>query len=228
MSYNIQALFAFYDDDRISKLVEWIRDQFLEKSIDVICLQEAFEFDIYDKLYEMVKQLSLYIMHPSIKRKMLIGENSGLVVISRMPLYNPSFYEYKVTANSCQCARKGMFNVQVLVNDCRVNVVNTHLQSEHDGIAINQFRSMIHTLKNQSTIILGDMNMSYATMSKWILSNNIRSANSSEQTTFPSNQEQLDYCILYNLDIPSGFEVQSNVLHSDHFPIRVVIPMIIY
>ena len=69
MSYNVKALFVYYNATRVSEIVECIESALKHNEIDVICLQEAFEIDLLDQLYKLANRGSLNIVHPSLSRR---------------------------------------------------------------------------------------------------------------------------------------------------------------
>ncbi len=52
---------------------------------------------------------------------------------------------------------------------------------------------------------------------------NVRCVNSERVVTFPNLDEQLDYFLLYNLQLDCSFEALSDVNLSDHYPILMTV-----
>ena len=228
LSYNIQGLFAFYNTGRLSHIVDWIYRMFQQGLVDIVCLQEVFELDLYNMLYAICNRRSLYISHPLLDRKYKIGENSGLVIISRTPISNPMFFEYTQSSQGCRFARKGAYYVQVQeANGRTFDVINTHLQSEDTTIAMSQFRSIVSQLRNPRSIIIGDMNMPYSFVMKHIVTEDVKCANVMERVTYPCRGEQLDYMFICGKNdiFVDTYDVLYNVCLSDHYPIIVTISM---
>ena len=223
MSYNIQALFPFYNAERIQSILSYLIQQFTEQQVDIVCLQEAFEVDFYERLYAVVSFNRLYISHPPLQRRYYFGENSGLVIISRWPIQNNDFQRHDNSSGLCGLANKGYQCVQIQTDNDRIlRIVNTHLQSDNEEIAIQQLQDLIWTI-GEPTIVLGDMNLGFPTMKEYIFDTNVKSANDCEQTTFPSEEEQYDYGLLVRCSMDTDFEVLSEVGWSDHYPIRLTI-----
>ena len=211
MSYNIKALFPFYNARRIANIVAFIQDQFTNNKVDIICLQEAFELELYDQLYSMASRNRLNIVHPPLKRKWVVGENSGLATISRYPiLEGDSFTAFAKSSGLCAFANKGYHYLEVcLGGDDMLPIVNTHLQSDNVAIAMDQFLS----IDVERAIIVGDLNMDHD-----LVSTLCDPVNPEKMTTF-CDQRQLDYFVLRGMALDCSFEVLTDVGHSDHWPI---------
>ena len=216
MSYNVKALCVYYNATRISKIVEYIESAFKHNEIDVICLQEAFEIDLIVQLYKLANRCSLNIIHPSLSRRYWIGENSGLVTISRFPIDRHEFLEYDVFTGLCSFAKKGAHKMDICFDGHVITLVNTHLQSDNIGISKKQLDMLIKWL-DKPAIICGDFNLDYEIIKTY--SNKVRCVNQTKQTTFQDTGEQFDYFLLYKLELECTFRVLGNVLLSDHYPI---------
>jgi endonuclease/exonuclease/phosphatase family metal-dependent hydrolase len=216
MSYNIKALFPFYNAARIQQIIEYIEELFLNGTVDIICLQEAFELDLYKKLYELSHKLRLNIVHPSLERKYYVGENSGLVVISRYPVIDHTFLKYEECSGLCRFANKGAHYITIDIHGHKISLVNTHLQADNEEIAINQFGKLVDNIQNNA-LIVGDLNMKYDTVLQIL--EDVVCVNKEKVITFPEYDEQLDYFLLHNLDLECSFKVLNNVEFSDHLPI---------
>ena len=216
MSYNVKALCAYYNAIRISKIVEYIENAFKLNKIDVICLQEAFEIDLLDQLYKLATRCSLNIIHPSLSRRYWIGENSGLVTISRFPIGDHKFLEYDVFTGLCSFAKKGAHNMEICLDGHIVTLVNTHLQSDNTDVSKKQLDMLIKWL-DKPAIICGDFNLDYEIINTH--STEFRCVNQTKQITFQDTGEQFDYFLLYESELECTFRVLRNVLLSDHYPI---------
>jgi len=216
VSYNIKALFPFYNKRRIKDLANYIETLFVERKTDIVCLQEAFELDFYNQLYAMCAKNRLNIVHPPLERSFVVGENSGLVTISRYSVTYDKFVRYDRGAGLCWFANKGAHYMTVGIGSNKsLPLVNTHLQSDNETIAINQFGKLIDN--TNGALIVGDLNMGYDTVRKKL--DNVKCVNSEKVVTFPEYKDQLDYFLLYNLELDCGFSVLSDVELSDHYPI---------
>jgi endonuclease/exonuclease/phosphatase family metal-dependent hydrolase len=217
MSYNIKALFPFYNKLRIRAIVDYVESLFVNNQVDIVCLQEAFELDLYDHLYRVARENSLNIVHPPLSRKYYIGENSGLVTISRYPIIEHGFVRHETSGGLCSFANKGAHYVQYSVNRCTMNLVNTHLQSDNQKIAVRQLTRIMDSMTLDNTLLVGDMNMDYEILRKNV-GDAFYLANDIKVITFPEDKTQYDYCI-HKSWCETRFAVLSDILHSDHYPV---------
>jgi endonuclease/exonuclease/phosphatase family metal-dependent hydrolase len=221
VSYNVKAMFAYYNRRRIKDLVNYIESLFIERKTDIVCLQEAFELDFYNQLYAMCAKNRLNIVHPPLERTLGIGENSGLVTISRHPVTCEKFIRYEEATGLCWFANKGAHYMTVSLGSKKsLRLVNTHLQSDNETIAINQFAKLIDNIVFDGAMIVGDLNMGFDTVLQLCKKlDHVKCVNLEKEITFPETRDQLDYFLLYNLDLDCSFSVLSDVELSDHYPI---------
>ena len=212
MSYNVRAFFPFYNFKRIDNILTFIEEQFSKNQIDVLCLQEAYEFHFLDHLYDIATKYGLYVAHPSLEKKYMIGENSGLIVLSRFPTKLDSVFVYPISSGLDQFAKKSAMYFSFYVNDKRYKVMTTHLQSDNDLFAIKQIEMAIYNapvIWDNSFIIIGDLNIDFC-------QDNI--------VTFPDTKKQYDYISFYNQPQPdSKISVYNTVNFSDHYPIKIIL-----
>ena len=220
VSYNIKALFPFYNSSLRESVIRYIEQLFIHRKIDIICLQEAFALDLYDTLYELVDQLRLNICHPPLEGKYWIGVNSGLVVISRFRIIDDTFLSYNRSSGLDLLSNKGAHYITIEMGDKPFHIVNTHLQSDNEKVAMEQVGQLIYKIPSESAIIVGDMNMGFDIGNNL---ENVRCINSEKVVTFPKLSEQLDYCLTYNLQLDCSFEAFSDVKLSDHYPILTTV-----
>lgn len=218
VSYNIKALFPFYNIERMLIIVDYIEDLFTKEKIDIVCLQEAFELDLYKRLYEIADRLQLNIVHPALDRRFGIGENSGLITMSRFPVKSSKFIRHSHSEGLCWFAEKGAHYMRFAIGEQSLRLVNTHLQADNESVSINQFGKLIDNIVFDGAMIVGDLNMKYDTVSKL---KNVKCVNSQKHVTFPEYNDQLDYCILYDLELDCSFHVFTDIKFSDHYPIQI-------
>ena len=217
MSYNIKALFPFYNKLRIRAIVDYVESLFVENQVDIVCLQEAFELELYDHLYRVARANSLNIVHPSLSRRYYIGENSGLVTISRYPIVEHDFVRHDTSSGLCGLANKGAHYVKCSVDGRIMNIINTHLQSDNPTIAIRQLARIMDSIACEKSLLVGDMNMDYEIMRRNV-GDAFCLANTNKIVTFPEDNAQYDYCI-HDSWCETRFAVLSDILHSDHYPV---------
>lgn len=230
MSYNIDGLFVHYNLNNYQNIAKFIKYQFLDNNIDVICLQEVWEKSILDLITKDLN--NLYIATPSTKLKYYIGENTGLMVISRYEIYLNDFIEFQNCKLCCNMTRKGFQIVDIKYDNKYYSIINTHLQSSfnniyYQNIAIVQLNQIIEYCRNNKYLIMGDLNLDTQYM-KQIISNNITinyNPSLKHYITYPENYEQLDYFLFIN-NIFKENEIKFHIIkqeYSDHYPIVLTI-----
>lgn len=222
MSYNIQALFPFYNKPRIDNVIRFIETMFTQNRVDIVCLQEAFELDVYDKIYDLANANHLNVVHPPLNRRYFVGENTGLVSISRYPIRHSDHIYYDISTGLCGLANKGAHYIEFAIGDGTIHIINTHLQSDNEPIAKLQFAHLLDTISSDNAIIVGDLNMSFPIVCNELYPY-VKCANGSEIITFPEHAVQYDYCLFYNCLYDSSFCVMDDILYSDHSPIITTI-----
>ena len=216
MSYNVKAMFAYYYSQRIDQLVAFISCQFENDLVDVVCVQEAFEDDFVMRLSAVAKRKDLHIVCPPINNKYYVGENSGLVTISRVPIVGHSSLVYPMSTGMCGLANKGAHIIRLSAN-CAI--VNTHLQSDNCPIAVKQLDYLLDRMPEETVLLCGDFNMNRRQMYK-----DRFTFCGPERVTVPEMGEQLDHFVILDKTIEySNFRVLVDALCSDHYPICVEI-----
>jgi len=223
MSYNIQGLFPFYNIRRIVDLVRFIGDLFANNQVDVLCLQEAWEVDLLFRLYRLAQHHNLHIIHPPVDRKNGVGENSGLVVLSRFSLSYHSSFRFPVATGLDQMANKRAMYFTFAVNGTVFKVINTHLQSDNLVVSSKQLQSAITNAPpewNGHFLLIGDLNMS--TIPLTARTRNLQYPRHGG-ITFPSTKEQYDFILFNNIKPPTDevFEVWNDIGLSDHYPVSI-------
>jgi endonuclease/exonuclease/phosphatase family metal-dependent hydrolase len=223
MSYNIQGLFPFYNIRRIVDLVRFIGDLFANNQVDVLCLQEAWEVDLLFRLYRLAQHRNLHIIHPPVDRKNRVGENSGLVVLSRFSLSYHSSFRFPVATGLDQMANKMAMYFTFAVNGAVFKVINTHLQSDNLVVSGKQLQLAINnapTEWNERFLLIGDLNMS--TIPVTTHTRNLQYPRHGG-VTFPSTKEQYDFILFNNIKLPTDevFEVWNDICLSDHYPVSI-------
>ena len=84
MTYNIDGVFFHFNYNNYLNISKFIREQFMNNEIDVISLQEVWLSCISDLIINELQGLDLYISFPPTTKKYFFGENSGLMIISKL------------------------------------------------------------------------------------------------------------------------------------------------
>jgi len=190
---------------------------------DVLCLQEAFEPQILRAILhnKTIRDKFPYFLSGDMKNKYIIGENSGLLVLSRYPLHFIDFKELPGAIFPDCMATKGVLYFTVGDLNCAV----THLQSGSPVIAKKQLQFVMAqspfsggsggsgAADANNFIILGDLNLDNAETILGVERNNSEYTHSSERI------------IDYILPIYGAISIETIVPHfdldnvSDHYPI---------
>ena len=209
-SWNIQELFWYCTPRKLENVLHHINCL----DTDIICLQEVFELKAIQSIIhnKMIRDKYPYFLSGDMKNRYIIGENSGLFVLSKYPI---RFIDFKVlpyaTFPDCMSAKGVLY---FTVGD--LNYATTHLQSGCAKIARRQLKFIMENspFKN-NFIILGDFNFENAEKCLSIERNN------NTNTYNGADVGAIDYI----LPISNTINIETSVLHfdldnvSDHYPI---------
>ena len=150
LTWNIQSMFYFTTPLKVRNIIKNI-DNF---NCDVVCLQEVFEDHVKGKIIEKLKyKYPYYLMGKTIKKN-IVGEDSGLLVLSR---YNINFIkEIEFHDNVCPdiMARKTV--IYFKIGD--YNFSNAHIHSNNLTIAEKHLQESVYKSPFESYIMVGDLN----------------------------------------------------------------------
>lgn len=227
--YNVQLRpwqFKFYNN-----FLEYV-EQF-----DIICLQEAFyninPFQGKRRIVNLLKQKNYYVVYSKLPN-FFLGEHltdAGLIIASKYPILNHTFFPYFDHCNVDSLAEKGFIHCEIITPSGPFHLINTHLQACYPNrssyiYSINtkertkqlmQLYALLIHLKGD-IIIAGDFNIS--TPQEEILFNTM-----CKKLKVSCNKKGLD-CILSNKKMEFFREKEEKVLQwSDHEPLAVKIAL---
>lgn len=216
MTWNIQELFWYSNENKLNKIINFINTL----DYDLICLQEVFEISSLEKiLYNKdIFQKYPFSITGNMKSKYIIGENSGLLVLSKQPIQYKKFepllpYEFPDSG-----ASKGILYFTV----GEINFATTHLQSENELIAAQQMRLARDSSPfEDSFILLGDLNHRNADLCLQCKKNNFEFTHESGRILdyiLPMNQSRVPP---FKTKVINIFNKEFEQLYgmSDHCPI---------
>ena len=150
ISWNIQELFLFLNSKKLDNVIDRLR----MFSSDIICLQEVFEDKTKRLIIDELKNIYPYYLLGNLNKKYLIGEDSGLLVLSKFPI--KFIYEYYLTklALPDSFANKSILYFTI----GNINFATTHLQSTYEEISKLQLKDLINNSPFKDFIIVGDLN----------------------------------------------------------------------
>lgn len=236
LSYNIDGLFIHYNYDNYKKISNFIRDKLVHDEVNIICLQEVWDIHILDLIKNNLKDFNLYYASPPVDMKFIVGEHSGLLIISKFPIVYTNFNLLKNSKLTCFMTNKGLFHVKIKVGgDQIINIVNTHLQNStvfycfnYKNIANNQLFDILNYCEYNNltdVVIVGDLNLNTRLIDKVLNNNQYVTVPYNEKTnpiiTCPSSEEQLDYFLFYKQTNEYKFFNVFKTDYSDHYPIII-------
>lgn len=154
-TWNIQELWWHsYSGYKINNILRYI----LTSSFDVLCLQEVFDPYVLNTIlsHPNIQTKYPYFITGNMRSKFIVGENSGLLVLSSHPILFKQFTPFTHHIFPDSFASKGALYFVI----GEINFILTHLQSNNISIAAHQLE---HILQNspftEKTILLGDLNI---------------------------------------------------------------------
>jgi len=153
MTWNVQELFWYQSPGKLDNVVEYLRNA----PCDLICLQEVFEHNSLDRIiYDArIRRKYPFFLTGDMRNKYLIGESSGLLVLSSYPLTLVKFAPLVGCEFPDSFASKGVLYFSVGSR----NFATTHLQSENQRIAGYQLQYiLLESPFGRDFTLLGDLN----------------------------------------------------------------------
>ena len=226
VTYNIDGLFIHYNTKRMDNLLIDINQMLENENLDIICFQEVWHHDLHNKIVDMAEKYKLNYAYPSNNKRFIIGEASGLMVISRYPISFQSVYIYKNSIGACAFTNKSAQYLTIQLNQNKIlNLINTHLQSSHhnyfqdfQSISFEQIKELCSNCPFEDFIVTGDFNLDYDYLKKKLKDEFYFFENNKKIITYPDTNEHLDHFFYkgnYN------FFTQNKIFenyNSDHFP----------
>ena len=209
-TWNVQELWWYcYKGNKIQNIINYINDC----DSDVICLQEVFEpksLWLITNNYLVYKKYP-YFLSGDMHNRFFVGENSGLLVLSKKPIVFHQFTPFMKSKCPDFYAAKGALYFSV----GKYNFITTHLQSGNIYLAISQLEFILRKSPfNTKTILLGDLNMTDPFTGMRVDTNLQKHTHDSGRL--------LDHVISIQSDIPMNVDVDYINLKdvSDHFPVH--------
>lgn len=161
--YLLPVLSLFNDNQSRAKA---IADQIVESNYDVVVFQEAFSATNRRHIARKIKEKYPFQYGPVNQGRSLHRTNSGLWVVSRIPLTMLGSVRFTEATGFDAVARKGAVLFEGVFNGKKFQLVTTHLQADgREGIrerqldAINrQLLEQFHEV-NVPQLICGDFNI---------------------------------------------------------------------
>ena len=207
ITWNLQGLFLFmYERKRRNILYE-----IGLLTHDVICLQEVFEDYLKEDIIHHMKQTHPYYLMGNTHKKYIVGDDSGLLVLSKYPIQFVKEIVLDKGVLPDSLANKSILYFKV----GNLNMVNTHLQSSNmsqsESIAGSQIELLVNEAPFTQFLICGDLNTNVA----------YRYAGESKNNKAPTwNQDILDYILVKhysNIQVTPKVSTRSIKDVTDHY-----------
>lgn len=219
ITWNTNGIFISFNNTKLKKIIKTVHSL----DADLICLQECFDNSMKDAIIENLKFQYPFFLTGSLKKRMIIGEDCGLLVLSKLPINHVKFYNFRSsTGIDGWFSNKGVLYFTV----DGVNFANTHTQSEplyycsidycdNPSVSKKQIREIIENSPfGRNFILMGDLNNTYACNILQVPENN-------NDYTFIDDKMCYDYIVnLRNPDAVSDVSViRLKDNPSDHYPV---------
>lgn len=166
LCWNIYMLprFVFHTGKR--KRAREIVKALPAENYDILVFQEAFHGDARRILKRGLKEIYPYQIGPANRKPFWIKTNSGVWILSKIPLEKVKQIEYKDCHGFADCmARKGALLVEGIFGGQKFQLLGTHIQAGGpDSVKQSQYREIQrlldeHRKENVPQILAGDFNM---------------------------------------------------------------------
>lgn len=219
ISWNVNGIFLYLNNNKLKQIIKTIHNL----DADLICLQECFDNSIKNAIVKNLNFQYPYFISGSLKKRFIIGEDSGLLVLSKLPIEHVKFYSYsKSSGVDGWFSNKGVLYFRV----DGVNFANTHTQSEdlcycdidyknNPSITKKQINELlIHSPFGRNFILMGDLNNTFACNVLGIKKNNC-------DYTFIDDKKCFDYIVPLSDEncVGNVSVLKINNNPSDHYPI---------
>tara|TARA_Y100000817_G_C16741610_1_gene492716 strand:+ start:33 stop:914 length:882 start_codon:yes stop_codon:yes gene_type:complete len=150
ITWNIQCLFFYVSPKKTDNLIRELR----KLKCDFICLQEVFEDSIKSKLISELNDIYPYYLLGNTKKKYKVGEDSGILVLSKYNIVFNSEYVYENPVSVDRIAGKGILYFSI----GRYNFATSHTQADDYKVSSEQVKEIYRRSPFDNFIILGDLN----------------------------------------------------------------------
>lgn len=214
-----------------------IAKHLLDIDADIVCLQEVFDNDCRDVFVEELKGVYPNWVSRSGKGAYWnLGLGSGLMLFSKFPITKVHFEKYHVAdiSSADYLANKGFLYAQLFIDNNKVNLFNTHLQSGIERsmacwAAYYQLMQMLNYYRREidseeTTIFAGDFNFEECNgeLYNQIIEKGFTDSDyQQKRMTIDDNSKRIDYIFHSNNSIFTVEEVTINKINclSDHYAV---------
>lgn len=210
LSWNIACLpniINIYSNPkkRFTKIVDMI----MKTNVDIVCLQEVFDYDIQKKIKENLKNhYNIYHSPNDIFFKDTFISRNGLLIASKYDIKEKYICNYRNSRTVEKLINKGIITIEI---DKNILIHNTHMHSDtylwpkkySKKCRMSQREDMLEyfnldCFENKKHVLCGDLNDTHKSIDKFI--NEIEdidfSNNQKYFNTFPKYNTQFDYILV--------------------------------
>lgn len=212
VSWNIQGLFYFLHRQKINNILRTLHSF----THDVITLQEVFDDSLKRTIIESMKYSHPYYVLGSQKKKFIFFEDSGLLVLSKYPLFVDNEIRFKgLVPPDCLSMKSALYFSVGNIHFCTSHLQSSNM-SDCEDISCKQITDILSTSYHKNMIFIGDLNNNSAY--KYI-----PTEKNNYDTTW--NDEILDYILpTGNMLVKDVNVLQINLQDvSDHYPIEGIV-----
>ena len=216
-TWNINGIFLYWNNQKQREIIEIVH----YLNADLICLQECFDDNFKELIINNLKFQYPYYLSGSLKKRAIVGEDSGLLVLSKLPIKFVKFHAFQYSKGvDGWFSNKGALYFKV----DGINFATSHAQSEDRCLCEVDYKGNPSTTKKQiqeimdnspfgrDMILLGDLNNTFACDLLNISQNNF-------QYTFMDDKNIIDYILsLTDSHQINTYVVQLPCNPSDHYP----------
>jgi len=224
LTYNIRGL--PWVSCPIDDILCWIS----KRKCDIICLQEVFTRSLQMRI-ELQDEWNVFFSKGSTCAGQAAGFYSGaglctLVRRDAQILGESTFVPFSDTGGIDELVSKGLLHVPLKVNGKRIDIINTHFQSDftqfpcfrinYPAVRFNQEKQAHHLSKQYPfSLLCGDLNQdSFHYFDKF---------DDTDEITFPETGEHLDHLLyssnLGHMIINKKIKYFHDITLSDHIPV---------
>ncbi len=166
MTWNVEMLprmFFFLHHKPVIR-ARIIPRHLLEDKPDVIVFQEAFDLKAVRILKRKMKKVYPYVIGPANRKALGFKINSGVMIMSKLPMREIETIRYSNCAGDDCFARKGALLVEMEANGRKFQLLGTHMQAggtkEIKSSQYQQAGDLLrrHTITGEPQVICGDFN----------------------------------------------------------------------
>ncbi len=200
--YMLPNLFSTFQKERALLIADYI----LSNNSDVFVLQEAFNGDAINLIYDKVRDVYKYGIKPIKQNIFSLKLNNGLWILSKFPILGHDFYKFNNSTGFDSFAQKGILFVKIKILGVEIQIFDTHLNSgDYQSVRDSQYVEIKNIIKkydnNKLQIICGDFNTKKSERPNYLKMLNTINLNDYDSNELTYNSNENDMVDEYIVDI---------------------------